>query len=81
MVKEKNLYSIIPYNGFNNIINFQAIKDICDVIEGKCLVEGGGIIESATEIVTAINSGASEILSSDCPFVAEDLDGKINTIK
>lgn len=80
IVKDKRLYSIIPYNGFNSIINFQAIKDVEDLVEGKCIVEGSGLVESATEIVTAINSGASEILSIDCPFIAEDLDGKINTI-
>ncbi len=81
IIKEKKVYSIVPYNGFDSIINFQAIKDIQDILDGKCLVEGSGVIESATEIVTAINSGASEILSCDCPFIAEDLDGKINTIK
>ncbi len=74
------IYSVIPYNSFSTVINFGAVKDLCELTLNRCVVEGAGKIEKATEIITALNSGAGEILSLDCPFIAEELDGKINTI-
>ena len=76
----KKLHSLIPYNSFNGVMNFGAVKDLCDLTSNSCVIEGAGKIETATEIVTALNSGAGEILSPDCPFIAEELNGKINTL-
>lgn len=80
LISLKKIHSVIPYNSFNGAINFGAVKDLCDLTLNKCVVEGAGKIETATEIVTALNSGAGEILSPDCPFIAEELNGKINTL-
>ena len=74
------IYSIIPYNSFNSVVNFSAVKDLYDLSQNKCIIEGAGKLQSAIEIVTALNAGAGEILSPDCPSIAEELDGKINTI-
>ena len=74
------VYSVIPYNSFLSVMNFVAVKDLCELSMTSCIVEGAGKIESATEIITALNNGASEILSPDCPFIAQELDGKINTL-
>ncbi len=80
VISTGKIYSIIPFNSFSSAINFSAVKDLCDLSKNKCIIEGAGSIETATEIITALNNGASEILSPDCPFVAEELDGKINTL-
>jgi deoxyribose-phosphate aldolase len=80
LIPLKKIHSVIPYNSFSSAINFTAVKDLCDLTLNKCVVEGAGEIQTATEIVTALNSGAGEILSPDCPFIAEELDGKINTL-
>ena len=74
------VYSVIPCNSFDGTINFGAVKDLCELTLNKCIVEGAGKIQTATEIVTALNLGAGEILSPDCPLIAEELDGKINTL-
>ena len=81
VVKYGKIESIIPTSGVDGVINFQAVKDLCELSGGKCKVEGFGYVTSSTQIVTALNSGASEILSENCPFIAEDLDAKLNSVK
>ena len=74
------LYSVIPCNSFNSVINFSAVKDLCELLHNNFIIEGAGKVESPIEIVTALNAGAREILSADCPKIAEELDAKINTV-
>lgn len=77
LLKECKIYSVIPCNSLFNTINYNAIKDFCELGLNGLIIEGAGGLASPTEIVTAFNNGAGEILSADCPFIAEDLDGRI----
>lgn len=78
IVKDSKVYSIMPSSLFlNNSIDVQIIKDIFTAVNGKCYVESGGKIKSATETVSLLTAGAFGVSSKSCPTIAEELNNKI----
>lgn len=63
---------------FNGKISLQTLKGLVDVVDGKCLVDGGGDVSSPEDTVSLINAGASVVTSEKCIEIAENLNRRIS---
>ncbi len=78
ILKETKVYSIMSSSVFSDkISDMQAVKNVSVAIDGRCYVEGGGKIETASQTVQLLASGANSITSKYCPMIAKELNMKI----
>lgn len=79
IVNSAKIHSIILSSKlFKNKISLQTLKNLNEVVDGKCFVDGGGDIKTPEEIVAVINAGANVVTSESCLEIAENLNRRIS---
>lgn len=78
VLKDVKACSIMTSSVFSNKLNdVQILKSLKGLVDGKCYLEGGGKIETASQTVQLLSGGANSITSKYCPDIAKELNMKI----
>ncbi len=78
ILKEARVYSIMTSSVFSDKeSDIQNVKNISLVADGKCYIECGGKIQTPSQTVKLLSSGANTVTSKYCPDIAKELNTKI----
>lgn len=79
LVENAKIHSIIlSSKHFKGKISLQTLKNLVDVVDGRCFIDGGGDISTPEETVALINAGANVVTTENCVEIAENLNRRIS---